>query len=121
SFGIEPVKLRRAMPPCQLLLFQRYEDAEPQNLFPKIPLIQARAEDGLIQMLELRERELRRQQFETDWLVTHLGLQPPQRHSEDLPMVERQARSRERGKPVHVPRVRGRFHAVVTQLYQRVV
>ena len=54
-------------------LVQLGEDAHLQNLLPEVPLIQRAVQHGLVQVLQLAERELRRQQFKADRLIPHLA------------------------------------------------
>ena len=62
-----------AMTTGHLGFLKRHQQAKAQDLFAEVPLVQFISEHRLVEMLELRESELGRQQFEPDRLVPHLA------------------------------------------------
>jgi hypothetical protein len=61
------------MPSHHLSFIQRDEQSEAQDLLSEVPLVQFGFENCLIEMLELRTVELRRQQLKPDRLISHFG------------------------------------------------
>src|SRR5436190_12491372 len=76
---VEAEQLRRAMTSGHLGFLEWNEQTEAQNFLAEISLVQVGFEHRLVEMLELRQGKLRRQQLEADRLVTHLAFQPGQR------------------------------------------
>src|SRR2546426_1118608 len=66
---VEPVEARGSMGHVLLDLVQLLEHAHGQELLAEVPLVEARLEHGLVEVLELGERELGGQQLEADRLV----------------------------------------------------
>src|SRR5438067_707020 len=97
---------------AHLSFLERDEQTETQDLLAKIPFIELIFEHGLVKMLELRERKLRRQQFETDRFVTHLAFEPGHPGRENSGMVEGQLRHLRERKPTGVSRVGSGFGLV---------
>src|SRR6185437_5832218 len=116
---IEAEQLCRAMSPDHLCFFERNQQAEAQDLFAEIPLIQTSSKNGFVKMLKLGKRELWRQQLETDRLVTHLAFEPLKGGSQDVRVVEREFRNFGNWKPFGVRRIRGRSGVVIRELNQR--
>src|SRR6266576_3388134 len=85
---VEAEQLRRAMTSSHLGLLQWNEQAEAEDFLAEIPLVQLGRQHCLVEMLELRECELRRQQLEPDGLVTHLAFEPGQRGRENIGVIE---------------------------------
>src|SRR5258706_14464298 len=72
---IKAEQLCRAMPAGHLGFVERHQQSEAQHFFAEVPLVQSGAQDRLVKMLQVGQRELRRQQLEADGLITHLALQ----------------------------------------------
>src|ERR1035438_5935762 len=70
---VEAEQLRWPMTTGHLGLLQRHQQAKAQDLFAEVPLVQFISEHRFVEMLELRKRELGRQQLEPDRLVSPLA------------------------------------------------
>src|SRR5437016_1747250 len=85
---VEAEQLRWAMASSHLCFLERNEQAEAQDFFAEIPLVQLSLQHRLVEVLELRERELRWQQLEPDGLVTHLAFESGARSRQNVGVVE---------------------------------
>src|SRR5215204_5028339 len=83
-FRVETEQLRGAMTSGDLGFLQGNKQSEAQHFFAEVPLVQPGFEHRFVQMLKLRERKLRRQQFEADWLVADFSFQAGEGQHEDL-------------------------------------
>src|SRR4051812_7185540 len=92
-----------------------------EDLLAEIALVDLALEHRLVELLQLGQRELRREQLEADGLVTHLSLQPLQRHTEDFFVIEGEPGGVPDGKPGGLAGVGRRAHAVVGQFHQSII
>ena len=69
--GVETEKLGGAVAAGELLFFEGDEEAEAKDFFAEISFIERGSEDGFVEVLELSEGELGRQEFETDLSRPH--------------------------------------------------
>src|SRR5688572_12072936 len=81
---VEAEQLRRAMPSGHLRFLERNEQPKAQDFLAEVALVQFSAKHRLVEMLELRQREFRRQQLEADGLVAHLPFQSPEGSGENV-------------------------------------
>src|SRR5215471_473900 len=72
---IKPKQLRRPMPTGHVSFLEWNKQSEAQHFFSEVPFVQIGFQNGLVKMLQLREREFERQQFETDRLITDLAFE----------------------------------------------
>ena len=98
-----------------------FQEIHGQDLAAKVPLVERPLQHGFIKVLELRERELGRQQLKTDRLVTHLALETLQRHAEYLAMVEGQRRQVKLRQTRRRRAVGRRLDAMIADVHQSVV
>src|SRR3954465_11529154 len=77
---VEPVQPGGAVGDVLLDFVAFDQQIHRENLLAKITLVDLALEHRLVELLQLGERELRREQLEADGLVTHLSLQPLKRH-----------------------------------------
>src|SRR5262249_22468772 len=89
---IEPVELRGPVGDVLLHLVEIHEQIHGEDLLAEVALVERPLEDRLVDLLELRERELRGQELEPDGLVAHLSLEPRERSVRDLGVIEGQRR-----------------------------
>src|SRR5207253_4888634 len=75
-FPVEAVESGGAVSDILLHLIEGDEKVHAQDLLAEVALVERRLQDGLVQPLQLGQRELGRQQLETDRLVAHLVLEP---------------------------------------------
>src|SRR5690606_33118742 len=68
------------------------EDAEAEHLPAEVPLVEGLGEDGLVDALQLAERELGRQELEGDRRVLGLVAQALERVVDDAAVIEGQRR-----------------------------
>src|ERR1017187_10713198 len=78
------------MPASHLGFLERNQQAETQNFFAEVALVQFGFENRLIKLLELRKRELGRQQLEPDGLIANLAFEPCLRGRENVGVIERE-------------------------------
>ena len=70
--AVELVELGGLVGHTLLLFLQFHQDAAAHDLAPEVALVERRAEDGLVEFLQMAQGEFLRQQFKTDRL--HAGL-----------------------------------------------
>src|SRR4051812_12264835 len=89
---VELEELRGPGRSAAALLRERNDQAGGEQLLAEVALVHFALQHGFVEMLELRERELRRQQLEADRLISHLAAQPLHRGGEDGRVIEGQPR-----------------------------
>src|SRR5216684_3159887 len=71
------------------VLPRRFDDAPVDDLAPEVPAVDVETEHGLVDVLELGDRELGGEQLEAERGVADLAAQPPHGVIDDLAVVER--------------------------------
>src|SRR5690349_5818001 len=99
------IEARGAMGDVGLDLVELLEQVHGQDAFSEVSLVELRAEHRLVEGLELRERELRRQELEADRAVADLAAQSFERHRDDAFVIESERRELVDGKPRRVARI----------------
>jgi hypothetical protein len=92
-----------------------------QDLLPEVALVEAGAEDDLVEPLQLGQREPRRQQLEADRRVAGLAAQPLVRARDDVVVIERQLGQIVEREPADAHRIGRRADPVIAELGKRVV
>src|SRR5262245_36763654 len=119
--AVEAIQPRRAVAYALLDLVGLDEQIHCEDLFAEVAFVQIGAEDDLVQTLELREREARREQLESDRRVANLAPQPLVSARDDLAVIERELRQIVEAEPADAHRVGRGADAVIRQLRERVV
>src|SRR5579884_1793120 len=87
---VEAVELGGAVLAAHAGVRRRLHDAGEQQLLAEVALVEPAVEDRLVDVLQLAEGELGRQELEADGGVFQLAAQPLQRVGEDVRVVESQ-------------------------------
>src|SRR5690348_15876716 len=74
--GVEAIEPRRAVLADLLHALRRLHNARDQQLLAEVALVQRAVQNGLVDLLQLAQRELRRQQLEANGRVLQLATQP---------------------------------------------
>jgi len=82
--GVETVELRWPMCPVPQFLLQWDEQAQAEDLFAEVPLVQFGSQYRLVQMLKLRQREFLREQLKANRFVANLSAQPANSNIENV-------------------------------------
>ena len=89
------------------------EEVHREHALAEIALVELALEHELVEMLKLGERELLRQELETDRLIAQLAAQAHERRLHDVGVVEREAREVVHAEPSGIARVGGGVHLMV--------
>src|SRR5262245_43164664 len=81
---VEAVEAGGAVGDALLDLVELFEEAHGEDLLAEVALVELLLEDDLVHALELRQRELGRQELEADGLVGELAAEAGERGAEDI-------------------------------------